>query len=116
MRGLFVSGERLMKNICVSIGLITILSGCGSSVESWRCEIGTKEPTITEYVTVDLKNKTWEFFEGRVSPYYQIEDKMFSRYINRSGTEMTVTLDRHTGEYATGNEEARIIMGKCDKT
>ena len=105
-----------MKNLIGFIALITLLSGCGSGVEHWTCEVGTyRKAIITEDMTIDFENNTWQFFDSRIAPFNEIGDRIFSTYKNDNGKEMTVTLDRDTGEYATGDEDARIILGKCSK-
>ena len=105
-----------MKNVTGFIALITLLSGCGSGVEHWTCEVGTyREAIITEDMTIDFENNTWQFIGGRIAPFNEIGDRIFSTYKNDIGSEMTTTLDRETGQYTTGDKDARIIHGKCSK-
>ena len=104
-----------MKNLIGFIALITVLSGCGRSVENWTCEIGQLEPIITETVTIDFENNTWKFLEGRVAPFKEIESKVFSNFKNQGGYDITIMLDRDTGEYTSGNQGSLLKMGICSK-
>ena len=79
-----------MKNICVSLALITLLSGCGSKIEKWGCDPLNDNP----HVTLDFENKTM-LFGNRVS--YEFQENGNKIMWQKDG--YTLVLDRDTGEY-----------------
>lgn len=96
-----------MKNIYISIGLITILSGCGATTEDWKC-VGKKSTSLDAIVSIDLSNKT------------MLVDERFGTSINLNGnkviytsstTNETAVFDRSTGKfYVSGN-----LLRECEK-
>ena len=77
-----------MKNICVSLALITLLSGCGSKIEKSDCD-PLKE---NSGVTLDFENKTM-LFGNSVS--YEFQEN--GNKIMWQTTGFTQVLDRDTG-------------------
>jgi hypothetical protein len=113
-----------MKNIIGFIALITLLSGCGSSVENWVCDYSDPK-----YIKIDFENKTWDVFGTRVRPFNEFENKVTMTGIYKDlspglldigGTyrrELTVTLNRDTGMYTekTGEFGIEITLKACSK-
>ena len=106
-----------MRNICVSLGLITILSGCGSSVEHWTCEIGTyRKATFTIDMTIDYENRTWEENNTGIREFKINGNKVFYSFKDDySGEERIIALDTETGEYTTRGEYDAEVIGNCNK-
>jgi len=103
-----------MKNIIGFIALITLLSGCGSSVENWTCEIGThRKSIITIDMTIDYENRTWEENKGAKIREFKINGSkvFYTLKDDYNGEERIIALDTETGEYTTSTE----LIGKCNK-
>jgi hypothetical protein len=95
-----------MKNIIGFIALITLLSGCGSSVENWMCE----QPSgYKRFITIDFENNTWQIFGTKVRSFNEfgnqvITNGIFEELYDNSrelservyDDELSVTLDRDT--------------------
>ena len=109
-----------MKNIVGFIALITLLSGCGSSVENWICESEDKE--FRRYMTIDFENKTWK--DGDVIRVFNKNGNKIS-YIEESpfktlkGQMNQQKLDIETGEYTTQRVDGlftpQITVAICSK-
>ena len=106
-RGFFVSEDRLMKNVIGFIALITVLSGCGSSVEQWQCQgtaIGYKDVKIT----VDLANKSMLIDRSYGWSVEINENKLFW---TNDGNQQPGVFDRDTGEFIYDG----VLLRECEK-
>lgn len=106
-----------MRNICISLGLITLLAGCGSSVEHWTCEVGTyRKATVTIDMTIDYENRTWEENNTGIREFKINGSKLFYNFKDDySGEERIIALDTETGEYTTRGQYSTELIGKCNK-
>ena len=78
-----------MKNICVSLALITLLGGCGSKIEKWDCNPENGQAGIT----LDFENKTMLFGNKDSYEFQENGNKIIWQSYG-----FTLVLDRDTGD------------------
>ena len=99
-----------MKNIIGFIVLITVLSGCGSSVETWKCDfVSGNGDKMSRFMTIDFENNAWEDVKG-IQPFKKIGEKIY--HTRDDG--QTITLDLKTGEYVFDRGSYKV-KGNCSK-
>lgn len=99
-----------MKNVIGFIPLITVLSGCGSSVETWKCDfVAGNGDKGSRFMKIDFENNAWEDERG-IEPFKKMGDKLY--HIRDDG--QTITLDLKTGEWVFDRKIYKT-RAKCSK-